>query len=110
MLSLLANIYRSWVVEKPLVSIMLVSLIAVFFSYHIQGFKLDASAESLVLENDNSLQYYRTISKSYGSDDFLIITYAPFKDLMSDAVIEDLKLLSSELAGCLLYTSPSPRD
>ena len=99
MLSLLANIYRSWVVEKPLVSIMLVSLIAVFFSYHIQGFKLDASAESLVLENDNSLQYYRTISKSYGSDDFLIITYAPFKDLMSDAVIEDLKLLSSELAG-----------
>lgn len=97
MLSLLANNYRRWVVEKPLVSLMMVLLVVVFFSSHISSFKLDASAESLVLENDNSLQYYRTISKSYGSDDFLIITYAPFKDLMSDTVIEDLRLLSNEL-------------
>ncbi|MFL2916392.1 MAG: RND family transporter [Nitrospinia bacterium] len=84
-------------VEKPLVSLMMVLLVVGFFSSHISSFKLDASAESLVLENDNSLQYYRTISKSYGSDDFLIITYAPFKDLMSDTVIEDLRLLSNEL-------------
>ena len=77
---------------------MMVLLVAGFFSSHISSFKLDASAESLVLENDNALQYYRAISKSYGSDDFLIITYAPFKDLMSDTVIEDLKLLSNELA------------
>lgn len=97
MLSLLANNYRRWVVEKPLVCLMMVLLVVVFFSSHISSFKLDASAESLVLENDNSLQYYRTISKSYGSDDFLIITYAPFKDLMSDTVIEDLRLLSNEL-------------
>ena len=97
MLSLLANNYRRWVVEKPLVSLMMVLIVVVFFSSHISSFKLDASAESLVLENDNSLQYYRTISKSYGSDDFLIITYAPFKDLMSDTVIEDLRLLSNEL-------------
>ena len=76
---------------------MMVLLVAGFFSSHISSFKLDASAESLVLENDNALQYYRAISKSYGSDDFLIITYAPFKDLMSDTVIEDLKLLSNEL-------------
>ena len=97
MLSLLANNYRRWVVEKPLVSLMMVLLVVGFFSSHISSFKLDASAESLVLENDNSLQYYRTISKSYGSDDFLIITYAPFKDLMSDTVIEDLRLLSNEI-------------
>ena len=69
-----------------------------YFSYHIPSFKLDASAESLVLENDNSLQYYRKISKTYGSDDFLIITYAPFKDLMSDSVLADLKSLSDELS------------
>ena len=78
---------------------MMVLLVAGFFSSHISSFKLDASAESLVLENDNALQYYRAISKSYGSDDFLIITYAPFKDLMSDTVIEDLKLLSNELTN-----------
>ena len=78
---------------------MVVLLVVGYFASHIPSFKLDASAESLVLENDDSLQYYRTISKSYGSDDFLIITYAPFKDLMSDAVLADLKSLSDELVG-----------
>ncbi len=97
MLNSLANSYRKWVIEKPLASLMMVLLVVAGFSYYIPSFKLDASAESLVLENDNSLQYYRTISKSYGSDDFLIITYAPFKDLMSDAVLADLKSLSDEL-------------
>ncbi len=97
-LSLFANVYKKWVIEKPLASLILVLLVVGYFSYHIPNFKLDASAESLVLENDDSLQYYRTISKSYGSDDFLIITYAPFKDLMSDAVLADLKSMSDELA------------
>jgi hypothetical protein len=78
---------------------MLVLLVVGYFSSQIPNFKLDASAESLILENDDSLQYYRMISKSYGSDDFLIITYAPVKDLMSDAVLADLKSLSDELAG-----------
>jgi uncharacterized protein len=97
LLNLLANTYRKWVIEKPLISLIMVFLVVVFFSYHIPSFKLDASAESLVLENDNSLQYYRNISKSYGSDDFLIITYAPYKDLMSDEVLADLKSMSDEL-------------
>ena len=86
-------------IEKPFASLIMVFLVVGYFSYHIPSFKLDASAESLVLENDNSLQYYRKISKSYGSDDFLIITYAPFKDLMSDEVLADLKLMSDELTS-----------
>ena len=98
MLNFFASNYRKWVIDKPLVSLMLVVLVVGYFASHISSFKLDASAESLVLENDNSLQYYRTISKAYGSDDFLIITYAPFKDLMSNAVLSDLKSLSNELA------------
>ncbi len=98
MLNLLANTYRKWVIEKPLLSLIMVFLVVGYFSYHTPKFKLDASAESLVLENDDSLQYYRKISKSYGSDDFLIITYAPYKDLMSDAVLADLKSMSDELA------------
>jgi len=89
--------YFKWVVEKPLWALIFVVLVVAGFSYHIPKFKLDASAESLVLENDKALEYYRKISKVYGSDDFLVITYSPFKDLMSDEVLEDIKALSSEL-------------
>jgi len=95
---ILVNAYFKWVVEKPLWALIFVTLVVAGFSYHIPKFKLDASAESLVLENDNALEYYRKISKVYGSDDFLVITYSPFKDLMSDEVLADLKVLSHELS------------
>lgn len=98
MKKLFVDAYFKWVVEKPLWALIFVTLVVVGFSYHIPKFKLDASAESLVLENDNALEYYRKISKIYGSDDFLVITYSPFKDLMSDEVLADLKALSDELS------------
>ena len=97
MKKLLIDGYFKWVVEKPLWALIFVVLVVIGFSYHIPKFKLDASAESLVLENDNALEYYRKISKIYGSDDFLVITYSPFKDLMSDEVLSDIKALSGEL-------------
>ena len=97
MKKLLIDGYFKWVVEKPLWALIFVVLVVAGFSYHIPKFKLDASAESLVLENDNALEFYRKISKVYGSDDFLVITYSPFKDLMSDEVLADIKALSSEL-------------
>ena len=90
MKKLLIDGYFKWVVEKPLWALIFVVLVVIGFSYHIPKFKLDASAESLVLENDNAVEYYRKISKIYGSDDFLVITYAPFKDLMSDEVLADI--------------------
>ena len=94
----ISDIYFKWVIEKPVWALVFVTLIVVGFSYHIPKFKLDASAESLVLENDNALEYYRKISKVYGSDDFLVITYSPKKDMMSDEVLADLKALSDELS------------
>jgi len=94
----LIQIYFKWVIEKPLWALVFVTLAVIGFSYHIPKFKLDASAESLVLENDNALEYYRKISKIYGSDDFLIITYTPSEDLMSDEALADLKALSDELS------------
>ena len=95
---ILLNVYFKWVTEKPFWALAFVIFVLAGFSYHIPKFKLDASAESLVLENDNALEYYRKISKIYGSDDFLVITYTPFKDLMSDEVLEDLKALSDGLS------------
>ena len=90
--------YFKWVIEKPVWALVFVTLMVIGFSYHIPNFKLDASSESLVLENDNALEYYRKISKVYGSDDFLVITYSPKKDMMSDEVLADLKALSDELS------------
>ena len=48
--------------------------IATYFS---KEFKLDASADTLLLENDPDLKYLREINQKYGSEDFFILTYEP---------------------------------
>ena len=68
-----------------------------FFSTFVPNFKLDASADSLLLENDQDLKYYRQTSARYASDDFLVITYKSKGDLLSESSLSDLNALQNKL-------------
>ena len=98
MLSRITSIYNTLVLRQPLATLIALTLVIVYFLLYIPEFELDASADSLVLENDSSLKYYRIIRERYGSDDFLIVTYSPEKELFSSAVLADLKRLRDEIA------------
>ena len=99
MKSTFLHLYKWFVIDKPFYSLVILFLLVGFFSLYGKDFKLDASAESLVLENDEDFRYYRAIKKIYGSDDFLIITYTPFDDLLSPASLAGLQSLRDELSG-----------
>ena len=95
----LNRLYRALVINRPyqvLTSLLLLTLVAAF---GMTNFKLDASADSLTLENDTSIDYLREISKRYQSGDFLVLTYAPKAEMFSDASINTLKELRDELAS-----------
>ena len=63
----------------------------------IQNFQLDASSDSLVLENDADLRYYRVVKSRYGSDDYMVISYTPKQDMFSDATLQAIRSLRDEL-------------
>ena len=75
MISIASKFYDRLVLAYPVAWLAVVVLIVVISGLHIKDFKLDASADSLVLENDDDLRYHRKISKLYGSDDFLVIFF-----------------------------------
>ncbi|WP_223669386.1 efflux RND transporter permease subunit [Kangiella shandongensis] len=91
------NLYQKLILNHPLISLIVVILLTLLAASQLPKFRLDASGESLVLENDKSLSYYRQVNKQYGSDDFLIITWQPNKGLMSNESIDGLQKLTSEL-------------
>nr|MBF0221754.1 MMPL family transporter [Desulfobulbaceae bacterium] len=93
------KIYKRTIIKHPGFSIFFVFLAVAFFSFHSGKFKLDASADSLVLENDDALRYFRKIYNQYGTNDYLVLTYTPAADLFSKPVIDDLKKLSDELSA-----------
>lgn len=90
--------YNDLVLRQPVATMIALALVIVYFLLYIPDFELDASAESLVLENDSSLKYYRGVRERYGADDFLIVTYSPVNELFSAEVLADIKLLGEELS------------
>ncbi len=79
-------------------ALVLVFVPVAFFAFYIPDFKLDASSESIILEHDDALKYYRASRAIYGSDDFLIVVYTPHDDLFSPSSLAHLKKLRDELA------------
>ena len=89
--------YNLLVLRQPLATLIALALVIVYFLLFVPEFELDASADSLVLENDSSLKFYRGIRERYGSDDFLIVTYSPQQDLFGAEVLADIAVLREEL-------------
>ena len=50
-------------------------IILSFFFYNIKNFQLDASSDTLILDQDEDLKKYREVVNDYGTNDFLIVTF-----------------------------------
>ncbi|MDF1577075.1 MAG: MMPL family transporter [Desulfobulbales bacterium] len=94
---LFSNIYESLVLKRPVATLIVTLLAVSFFAWHIPDFKLDASGDSLVLENDADLYYYRQITERYGSGDLLLLAYTVANDLFAPETLADLKELRDRL-------------
>lgn len=95
----LKTLYYKLVIDQPMVALAIAIVSIGCLSLFANQFRLDASADTLVLENDQDLKYYRSIRARYGSDNFLIVTYTPHNDMFDDRTLKDLGLLRDELAA-----------
>ena len=93
MTSRIATAYDAIVLGNPKLVLVALLAVLVFFGYYTKDFRLDASADSLLLEDDLDLQTFRKIHQRYPSSDLLIVTYTPDKDLFSDQSLDSLKQL-----------------
>jgi hypothetical protein len=89
--------YQNIVIQKPKLILTLLFLVLLSFGYFSKDFKLDASSDTLLLENDPDLNYLREVTKRYGSKDFLILTYTPEKEIINSDTIQNLINLKEEI-------------
>ena len=93
----ISKIYQKIVFDHPLILLFVLMLILAFFSYHAPDFRLDASADSLLLEDDKDLIKYNDLVDRYDIKDFLFITFTPQKDLFTRESLDVLKELRDQL-------------
>jgi predicted RND superfamily exporter protein len=98
MAAALFSLYQR-IVLKNAFWVMVLLLVGIgWLATYIPSMKMDASADALVLEGDTSLEYYREISKRYGSEDFLLVTYQPNGDLFAPEQLNTLDELRGRMA------------
>ena len=74
------------------------SIILIAMASNIPNFKLDASADSLILENDKDLAKYRNVIENYGTKDFIVMTVSPSNgDVFDEDNLQIIKKLKREL-------------
>ncbi|MBD1150533.1 MMPL family transporter [Pelagibacterales bacterium SAG-MED29] len=91
------NIYKKLVIDFPKFTLALIVVLLSFSVFHAKNFNLDASSDALLLEGDPDLKYLRKVNETYGSKDFLVLTYAPVSSFVEKETILNLQLLKSKI-------------
>jgi len=91
------SIYKKLVIDFPKVTLLFLAILIGFSFYHAKNFNLDASSDALLLEGDPDLKYLRKVNETYGSKDFLVLTYTPVSSFVEKETILNLQLLKSKI-------------
>jgi predicted RND superfamily exporter protein len=98
MQSSLFKMYDQTILRHPLLAILAILLLTIAMAMGLPNFKLDASADSLTLEHDDDLNFFRKVVQRYGSDNYLIVTFSPKQgDLFDEDNLQVLKALRADL-------------
>ena len=74
---IISKLYFNQILNNPKKVIVSLMIILAVMSLFITNFKLDASADSLILENDKDLMVYRDTVERYETKEFIVLTYTP---------------------------------
>ena len=94
---MLAVIYKKIITDFSKITLFFLTILLTFSLYQSKNFNLDASSDALLLEGDPDLKYLREVNETYGSRDFLVLTYAPVSSFTEKETILNLQLLKSKI-------------
>ncbi len=91
------NLFEKIVLRHPKTVLGLILIFIAFMSYQAKNFRLDASADTLILEDDQDLRNTRDVAKRYGEQNFVVVTYTPKADIFSPETLQRIALLQDGL-------------
>lgn len=102
---MLKRVYQSFILRYPLFVLALTILFILLFGFNVSKLQIDASAETLLLDDDKDLDFLRETEKRFKSNDILIIAYKPDTPLLSDESLKRLRSLTKKLEEVPMISS-----
>ena len=98
MIKKISLLYEQYIIRYPGMVLIMLSIILLVSLTNINNFKLDASADTLILEGDKDLNLFREINDRYGSNEFLILTVTDkHKDIFANETLNYINSLVTEI-------------
>jgi len=94
---MLHTLYQRFILKYPLTILVLLIIGILSFGTYAAKLEIDASAQTLLLDDDKDLAFARTVAKRFETDDVLILAYKPKEDLLSKESLQTLADISSDL-------------
>ena len=102
---MLKKTYQNFILKYPKRVFTTLLILILSFGFYATKLEIDASSDTLLLDDDPTLQFTQTISKRFTSSNMLIVTYTPKHEMLSKESLNTLEALSSELSALPLVAS-----
>ena len=100
MIKKISFIYRQYLLGHPVLALLFLAVILAISATNIKNFTLDASADTLILEDDQDLKVFRNITERYQSSDFMILNLTDKnKNIFSSDTLRLIDTLSKEISA-----------
>tara|TARA_R110002153_G_scaffold110189_1_gene251152 strand:- start:25555 stop:27954 length:2400 start_codon:yes stop_codon:yes gene_type:complete len=87
-----------WLTQKPLITVVCVLVLTLCLGWFVQYFKIDASAETLLVKNNKLYIQSQIMNERFSPDEFILLAYEPKQnDVFSDKTFEDIQVLTQKL-------------
>ena len=93
----LAALFDRVVLAHPRTVLLCLAVVIALLGYQTRYFRLDASADTLLLEGDEDLRYANQLDNRYGGKELLILTYTPQGEVFSQPSLAVLGRLRDDL-------------
>ena len=94
---MMQDLYSKLLTKYLNISLFILLGIFIVFSINSRHFQLDASSDTLILDNDIDLKKYREIIDTYSSKDFLIITLMDNGKIVTEENIDFIKAITLKI-------------
>ncbi len=92
-------LYSKTVLGRPFLILALLLGVLVFFSANVSHFRLDASADSLLLEDDEDLRIFRQMSERYQTRSFIFVAFIPNQDLFANNTLNVIRRIKDQITA-----------
>jgi len=94
---MIESFYKNFILSHPIKVLTFIALIISIFAFGASKLKIDASSDTILLENDADLLFTKEVAKDFKTPNILVVAFSPNTPLLSEKTQKTIKEISLQL-------------